>query len=249
MADEKLTKIEWENIEIDTLDQYYNTVKKYWMSGGQNTFLSLDDDYKVIEIEENETKLSFDSIRLGDEMLDYAFNSLKNNQNNNTYCIAVTLLDSIYHTQLKDPIRVANKIFNSKEFDIKRLLEMNKKTDINERSNIIDIIAQIDNTEGTHIYSFATKFCNWLNPNAFPIMDRYVVCLLVKYKKLSKSKLGYSSEYIYAYDEFIGGCLENKEYNYKKVDQALWTYGKLLEEKLEKKQMKLSWESVQYKPK
>lgn len=234
-------------LQLSTIDEYIETINRHW-NEKQGNYLYIDDQYKVRESDKYKPVLSFDSIRLGDEMLKKTFSDMKNNPTETNIAMVVTALDSLYHTQLKDPMRIAKKIYNlfSEEKNIlDEIINIKKENDCEAqvRSELIDKITCIDKSEGTYIYSFASKFCNWLNPKAFPIFDRYVVCLLTYYMSCDKSKMGRSSFFINMYDEYIKNITD---YSYKEVDQALWTYGKLLEQMLKIKDMKVSWESVSY---
>ena len=146
-------------------------------------------------------------------------------------------LDSLYSTQLKNPMRVGESIY---EYLKDRVKEIESYEDIAKNKEAIDFvksIAEIDHCfdNGTYIYSFATKFCNRLNKN-FPIFDRYVAGLIYRYlnfdnsdEKIKLLSLGDYEKYTKAYDRLLKKYnIEISENNtYKEIDICMWTCAKI----------------------
>jgi hypothetical protein len=249
----KLVRVSWRNLHLAKPINYVDVINSYWETDIKSSSLKLDcnDEVVVSNVFENNNNISFESINKGEKILREEFDSLTSYPDFEKIVRAVLLLDCIYHTRLKDPMRVSisldEKIVD-KEW-IKYIKGMDRKSSIEERAYIINSITEIDKNDiknGQFIYSFATKFCNWLNPSAFPIMDKYVSCLLSKYMKKPKNSFGSSAYFIKIYNQFVEDYgLE--DFNYKQIDQALWIYGKLIDKKHLVDNKIVAWDSVQYK--
>lgn len=198
---------------------------------------------KLLNISEKESKkgfgLDFSEIKQGEHLLNTVFDQI-NEKDLVSIETAVFLLDSIYHTRLQSPLRVANKIH--KLFEQENFL--NKIKEAKEQQEIIDCVNTITNidkendTNNNYIYSFATKFCNRINPRAFPIFDSYVAGLLYRYnrkkneftKTFTQASLGNYNNFFETYKHFID-AYQLSEFDFKKIDIFMWTYGKILSSK------------------
>ncbi len=169
---------------------------------------------------------------------------------------AVYLLDAIYHTRLEHHIQIANIIYEGINKCL--LSDILSVTDLSSdvAAKCVDYIACAGKkvNEGyNYAYSFATKFCGWLNPKGFIIMDGIAAGLLSYYidkkleancqgdlkqlrdkkmirgKKLVRSSLGDYKKYTEIYKLFIEWYdLKDHHYTYKDVDMFIWTYGRIL---------------------
>ena len=183
--------------------------------------------------------IDFKTIQKGEELLHSVFEEVKKRKKE-AIVNAVLILDSIYHTQIKDVIGYAICVseINDKIGEILRT----EPKDYQSAAQYINEIATARKKEfARNEYSFATKFCNMLNPKAYPIIDKYVVWLLYRYlaaddrfpmqykngKKITKSSFGRYQHFHEAYDEFID-LYNLSDLNYKEIDMFMWTYGKLL---------------------
>ena len=89
--------------------------------------------------------------------------------------LAVVFLNQIYSTNLYDVYRVADHIYKKKDM-ILPAIETGK----------IEAVEMIATGHGigrkgckeSVFYSFSTKFCNYLNPKAYPIFDSHVEKML-----------------------------------------------------------------------
>lgn len=186
---------------------------------------------------------------------------------------AVILLDHFYHTRLQrnnlnENINRLFKYLTTGTNQEKPLLDRIRELDYNESdretfelylrnaSNCIDEIIRafkndsIENEKKP--YSFATKFCNRLNPKAFPIYDSYVIGMLDYYysklrkegrlypdevdikfyrENLNKTALGNYKNLLILFHHLRKRYLgdNSTEFNFKDIDVFLWTYGKALE--------------------
>ncbi len=206
----------------DVIDQF----NRFWAPENNEWEVQLSTDPEV-NVDIRDLGIDFNEICQGEKVLDDAFRKLDKSNPDNTL-IAVLLLDSIYHTRLKDPIRVAQSIHNeiiSKE-GTDRIICDSKKEILCKN---VDQIAKIDKEAGgAYIYSFATKFCNRLAPDKYPIFDSFAAGLLMFYlKDIKKSGLGNYETYITKYNRFKEQY-ELKDLSYKIIDIFMWTYGKAL---------------------
>src|SRR5206468_1151652 len=88
--------------------------------------------------------------------------------------LKVVALNDLYRTGILATYRVAEHIF---QLNIDPLLEAGQ-------SEAVARIARVQlGTVARNNYSFATKYCAWHNPDAYPIYDSYVDNLLWGYKK------------------------------------------------------------------
>ena len=162
---------------------------------------------------------------------------------------AVYMLDAIYHTRLEHHIQIANRIFDGMQKDnlLSDILSV-KDPSGKVASRCVDFITRAGksvNAGYNYAYSFATKFCSWLNPDGFIIMDGIAAGLLAYYidrkleancrnelipvrgKKLIRSRLGDYKKYTEIYKLFKE-LYDLAEVSYKEVDVFLWTYGRVL---------------------
>lgn len=90
-------------------------------------------------------------------------------------------------------------------------------------------------------YSFATKFCSWHNPDAYPIFDRNVVEALWAYRvrdgfaKFTKNGL-YDYEKLIATENAFSARYGLESFNFNALDKFLWRIGDgILKQRLESK--------------
>lgn len=78
-------------------------------------------------------------------------------------------------------------------------------------------------------FSFASKFCSWHNPTAYPIYDRNVDECLWHYNGRYRFVTYNRGNYSYVQFVAIVNALRNrfclKEVTFKKLDKALWHFG------------------------
>lgn len=142
----------------------------------------------------------------------------------------VTLLNQFYSTAISDVRGVVNHILGVK--DVANRLQ-------NGDISVVSEIAEISHKGKLWRHtSFASKFANFHNSNAFPIMDRMVLNLFSRLRRkgffvqnthfsVGELRANYS-KYVDVYNEFIVlSGLNNlshngKPLNYKDIDNYLW---------------------------
>lgn len=164
-----------------------------WRDGDGSWLDLVDSDY-----EQEPYFLDFGIIKNQEDVLKRSFNRIiTGNEDRVDYISSVVLLDSLYSTQLKNPVRMGNKIFDFMN-ECNKALEVAGFEDVvhnEEAISFVDSIATIykNDGNGTYAYSFATKFCIFLNNN-FPEFDSYVAGLIYKHDnddgKIKLSDLG-----------------------------------------------------------
>jgi hypothetical protein len=110
-----------------------------------------------------------------------------------------------------------------------------------EAIELVEEIAKLKlNGKVRHFYSFAAKYCNWHNQRAFPIYDKIVRKVLVKYKKKDKllkfkqsdlDELWKRGKFYSKFKEIIDQLIEKydlrkEDLGYKEIDKFLWFYGR-----------------------
>ena len=190
---------------------------------------------------------------INDEILKDIFGSHKNN---NERCLGwtyfkVKLLNDFYSTGIQDIYTVVEDMIKIKNLD-----ENIKNGDFQAVNEIRDIFKKNkENKNSRDIYSFATKFCHFSNPDKFSIYDRYVAYLLkdyiikwkdkftsafIKYNETSKENkikidkptasalLTAMRDYTFfmnVVDLFMSNCKISKRNSRAKVDNYLWLAG------------------------
>ena len=201
--------------------------------------------------------LPFDEFRDSDAYLEDLFRRMKNEPTLFNVESAVIALNSIYNTQLSNPFSTAKNIYNL--INDKQLLKKINNDKCDQRE-VIDLIASVNkalNNREKYIYSFSTKFCSFINPLKYPIMDKYSSSMLYYYLKLKQSKIdnrlvchtkmGDYSYYIKAYDLFISEYNLNM-FTYKEIDKFLWIYGKIVDKSVNYMDKEISFVTVDYIP-
>jgi len=136
--------------------------------------------------------------------------------------LKVVVINNLYNTNILGTYKMAKYIHSLKNLDIR--LKEGDLTLINEIAAGHKISKRVE-------YSFATKYCNWHNQEAFAIYDGFVEKVLQNYKRQGIFKeLGdwdlknyrYLTVIIYYLKEQY---LHNK-FSIKDIDKFLWMYGR-----------------------
>lgn len=136
--------------------------------------------------------------------------------------LKVIVLNYLYRTAIWAIYKVAENIVS---LDIDPLIREGQ-------SEAVDLIAHIrlgDKTRNN--YSFATKYCAWHNPSAYPIYDGFVAQMLWAYSRQDKFDT-FLRQDLWKYDLFKR-IIENFQtfynltaYEFKDIDKFLWLAGK-----------------------
>ena len=146
--------------------------------------------------------------------------------------VKTKVLNTLYSTHILAVNRVAKHITN---LGIDPDLKAGK-------AEVVDRIAKVQLKDKTRYnFSFASKYCNWHNPTAYPIYDGNVEACLWYYKKEGGSFAAALAErgiafprYGYDYPEFVRIVNAFRDgykltsFTYKQLDKLLWSLGKAL---------------------
>lgn len=222
MKDGKFELSDW-ILETEVYNSIGRRIINAWKEGTGNWL-----DYVESEKEKRDYLLDFANIKVGEDLLDSAFQTIKKKDaNKEDYIKCVILLDSIYSTRLDNPIRMGLEIYSRRGELIDNIINTKEVINSSCAINCVKILSEIDKKFGSHTYSFATKFCNCLN-DCFPIFDSYVAGLIHKKSNMENvtlSSLGCYEHYVEIYDQILKRHSIND--SYKEVDICMWTYGKI----------------------
>jgi len=154
------------------------------------------------------------------------FTAFPHNLNLEDVLLKISVINDMYSTQIFATYRLAVHI---RGLNIDPLL---KKGD----PGVVNLIASghgIINKNGTEIffYSFATKYCNWHNKEAYAIYDSFVEKVLIAYKKqdsfsdFTNSDLKDFTRFKQIIQDFIQ-FYNLTDFHLKQIDKFLWIYGK-----------------------
>jgi hypothetical protein len=142
------------------------------------------------------------------------------NDNGAHVLLKVTALNRLYSTGIFDLHGMAEQIYlHVKPIDASLIQGV---------PGIVDEIARFLLAKtGNKFYAFATKYCSWHNPSAYPIWDgnvcRYLSCL--------KNTPFEKPDYWERYAQFVS-LISNfrayyglDEFGFKDIDKFLWTHG------------------------
>lgn len=146
------------------------------------------------------------------------------NQDIEEIVLKVAALNTIYSTQIFSVYPIAKRILS---------LQIDERLRAGDESLVQEIMSVDYMGKIRHInhYSFASKYCSFHNPEAYPIFDSYVEKVLLYYQKkdgfysFSKEDLkdyGKFKHAIYAFRDYYG----LNHYTVKQLDQFLWQFGK-----------------------
>lgn len=132
-------------------------------------------------------------------------------------------LNTVYNTYIYSVFPVAQHILS---LSIDERLQNGDATLVNEVMRVI-----YEDGKKVEHYSFATKYCSFHNPDAFPIYDSYVDKILLYYRdKMSFSTFRNSD--LKDYPTFKRILADFRayfgldKYSAKQIDQYLWQFGK-----------------------
>lgn len=168
-----------------------------------------------------------------DEAIKKLFALLPKNNKIDEVLAKVALLNSFYGTQILDIdlINVASEIVSMKIDNY--LGKNNNKEDI----SVVNKIAYGMKEYPRNLYSFASKYCSFHNPDKFPIVDSYAKGMLYYMNcsdderfhffsgSFTQSDMNNYKNYYKIYNRFKE-FFELYELSYKEIDKYLWKYAK-----------------------
>lgn len=150
------------------------------------------------------------------------FGLYRDNSELENVLLKVVTLNSLYATNIYATYQVAEHIH---QLNIDGQLDQLLK---DGRPDAVTKIARVQLGEKEfNFYSFATKYCSWHSPEAYPIYDSYVEWLLWKYRKqhefatYTRNDTGdyvQFREIVVKFQEFYG----LSTYHFKDIDKFLW---------------------------
>lgn len=161
-----------------------------------------------------------------DQAIIKLFNALPENKTLEDVLLKISVLNDMYSTNIFATYRLAIHILG---------LNIDQKLQNGDPNAVTQIASGhgITTKNGTELnfYSFATKYCNWHNRDAYAIFDSFVEKVLIAYKKqdhfseFRNSDLKDFSKFKQTIQDFIG-FYTLTDYNLKEIDKFLWIYGK-----------------------
>ncbi|MBU3907339.1 MAG: hypothetical protein KKA64_03755 [Nanoarchaeota archaeon] len=150
---------------------------------------------------------------LANSTLTNYFNKNPLNNNKEVILMKVILIDSLYKTNLKDQIAVAEHITKIEKLD--EMLKQGSPHAVDKISKCI----------GKNLLSFASKFCHFHNKIRYPLYDKYVCIALSKLIGWKDTR---------TYQNFLDGIERFRKENsligvsFEDLDKFLWLYGLLI---------------------
>lgn len=161
-----------------------------------------------------------ESYRIQEDILQRLVKEYPDHKNKAAVEVKVKLLNLLYSTYILATNRMTAHILGINEIDAR--LKKGDKSLVEEIANI-----QIGGKK-YNFYSFATKYCAYHNPEAFPIYDNIVSKVLTMLNKGKESDSAYEkklrnyAEYTQIYDTFMKDYGLWRYLTYRQVDAYLW---------------------------
>ena len=137
--------------------------------------------------------------------------------------LKVAALNTVYNTYIYSVYPVAQHILS---LGIDERLRAGDETLVNELMRVM-----YGEGKKTDHYSFATKYCSFHNPDAFPIYDSYVDKILQYYRD-NEGFSSFQNKGLKHYPTFkqivneFRAYFGLEQYTVKQIDQYLWQFGK-----------------------
>ncbi len=152
--------------------------------------------------------------------------------------------------QVLTKVVVLNSLYNTALYDVHTMAEhiIRQRVDPKFSQGDITVVDDIRNGHGIRnrktgkerdFYSFATKYSHWHVPSRYVIYDTFVDAALKDlnerlgfYRSFSSARLKQEYSMLKEVIDSLASIPGLTSLNYKKLDQALWMYGKYLKNKL-----------------
>ena len=201
------------------IDHQGGDFKKWYMTTYHNVPLPCRESV----LASNEKWDSTPACTEGDKVLARLFNEEFSGHNDlQSVLTKAAALDSIYRTHVLNLYEAAAHIV---ECDIDELIKAGKP-------DAVYMIKDVPVGKKTfHYYSFATKYCSFSNPSAYPIFDRNVELTLELFRDCDHFA-EFSNSDLKDYGRFKGiidafrRFYKLEEFSYKELDHYLWDVGK-----------------------
>lgn len=162
-----------------------------------------------------------------DEAIIKLFKAFPENKAIEDVLIKISVLNDLYSTQIYATSRLAEHILT---LDIDKQLFEGDPDAVHRIASGHGVVSNKTGKE-LNFYSFATKYCNWHNRDAYAIYDSFVEKVLMTYKKqdhfseFRKSDLKDFSSFKKIIEDFIR-FYNLTDFDLKEIDKFLWIYGK-----------------------
>ena len=160
------------------------------------------------------------------------FSNYKENKEIDIILIKVAVLDSFYSTNLRYKVNMVDVAKCIKELNIDKCLDEGDINLVNVISKgLINSYKNKPKTYSVGLYSFTTKYCSFHRPEFYPIYDSFVEKVLIYFRD-NDDLCSFKNKDLKDYKSFkniINLFIEKyglKEFDYKKIDQFLWLFGK-----------------------
>jgi hypothetical protein len=143
-----------------------------------------------------------------------------------TILLTVVLINELYSTNIYRTDLITEHIYINRN-TIHTLIK-------NGESKAIELVAKGHGIKELNFYSFASKYCNYFNPEEFPIYDSYIENMLCAYKVQDTSFEKFKRSSLKDYETFrniirkFRSHYELENFQLRDIDKFLWLYGKEL---------------------
>lgn len=152
-----------------------------------------------------------------------------------TILLTTIIINELYSTSIRRIDIMAKHIFQHTD-EIHSLIANGDAKAINAIAVGHGLTAR-DTGKEFNFYSFASKYCNYLNPDKFPIYDSYVEAMLFSYNK-KYDFADFTKADLKDYETFRNVVLKFRkhfgleQFSLREIDKFLWLYGtRLVREK------------------
>lgn len=166
---------------------------------------------------------------LADQAIIKLFQKFPENKNLEDILLKISVINDLYSTNIFATFIMARHI---QHLDIDNELHKGNPSIVTKISSGHNIRAKKTDRE-INFYSFATKYCNWHNKDAYPIYDSFVDKILIAYRNKDKFSK-FENKDLKNFERFKDIITDFKNnynlttYNLKEIDKFLWIYGKTI---------------------
>ncbi|MDR0926323.1 MAG: hypothetical protein LBO69_00970 [Ignavibacteria bacterium] len=160
-----------------------------------------------------------------DDIITHLIKTYPNHKNDWEVRLKAVVINNFYGTFISAINKLATHIYN---MNIDNLLVNGSPEAVTKIATGHKIIRK---DKEINFFSFATKYCNWHNHDAYPIYDSVSARLLQVYNKHADFHFTEHAitneivEFKASVDDFRN-CFGLSNFSYKEIDKFLWTYGK-----------------------
>ena len=152
-----------------------------------------------------------------DKAITNLIHAFPSNSDLSAVLIKVTTINKLYSTNIMAPFEVAKHIAS---------LRLEHKIATGQLSAVNSIRHVCISGIKKDFYSFATKYCNWHNLEAYPIYDSFVEKSLRQFKCITGNIRIYKN--LKASIDYFRSQNDITEFTYKQIDKFLWMFGKTI---------------------